>query len=176
MSVAGDALPESLDSFDSALLEIAVDTSAAGTLEGQVTLASNDPDANETPFVFDVIVRISDDPANVVNVLAGVELGEVAVTPGQGEVALLSFYLSVPEGSVDVDLDSLNLGSTNLAGISQATSLKLYIDGGTRGQRDQNDILLATLSGDDIQNLSFTFPTRTLQPELPLWLLVVGEF
>ncbi|MEM7735043.1 MAG: hypothetical protein AAF267_04565 [Deinococcota bacterium] len=176
LSVEGDTLPESLGSFESALLQVRIDTSTAGTLEGQVSLASNDPDANENPFVFDVIIRVSDEPANVVNVVAGVEMGEVNVTLGQGEVALLSFYLSVPEGSVDVDLNSLNLGSTNLAGIAQATSLKLYIDGGTRGQRDQGDILLATLSGENIQTLSFGFPTRTLKPNLPLWLLVVGEF
>ncbi|MEM6429455.1 MAG: choice-of-anchor Q domain-containing protein [Deinococcota bacterium] len=176
MSLHGDALPASLGSFESALLEVAVDTSVAGTLEGQVSLASNDPDANENPFVFDVVVQVDDDPAHAVYVLAGIDLAEVNVQAGDVDVPLLSFKLLVPTGSVDVTLDSIRLDATNLLALDSAESLQVYIDGGTRGELDALDVPLATLNLADADALTFEFPTRTLAPELPLWLLVVGDF
>ncbi|MEM7735462.1 MAG: hypothetical protein AAF267_06685 [Deinococcota bacterium] len=179
MSVVGDALPERLGSFEGALLSVAVDTSAAGTLEGQVSLTSDDPDANENPFVFDVIITVSDDPANALYVLSGIDLPDVTVTEGQQNVPVYSFKLSVPASSAPVTINALNLNTSDLSALRDLTALQLYIDGGTRGELDRNDVPLATLTdlptnGDGI--ISFTIPERTLLPDVPMWFLVVGDF
>ncbi|MEM6429747.1 MAG: MBG domain-containing protein, partial [Deinococcota bacterium] len=173
MSVVGQALPASLASFESALMEVAVDTSTAGVLEGQVSLANNDPDANENPFVFDVIVTISDEPANALYVLPGIALEDVQAAAGQTDVPLLSFYVEVAAGSVPVTIDSFTLEASSNA-VRRAKNLRLYIDGGTRGQLDNRDVFLA--STDATQALTFTFDARTFQPGLPMWFIVVADF
>ena len=173
LSVAGDPLPDTLVSFGSALLTLAVDTSTAGTFSGQVSLASNDPDSFENPFVFDVVVNVSNEPANALNILPGVDIGDVTATAGEQSVVLMSFKLLVPAGSVSVTVDSLTLAASN-AGIGRASNLKLYIDGGTRGEIDNRDVFVA--STDDTEALTFTFPARTFSPELPMWFIVVGDF
>jgi hypothetical protein len=176
MSVAGDTLPASLGSFDSVLLELAVDTSSAGTLEGQVSLTSNDPDTNENPFVFDVIINISNEPANAVYVLPGVELADITVSPNQQNVPVYSAKLLVPAGSVAVTLNALSLTADNLPALSSVQSLTLVIDGGTRGIQDSRDVVLATVSDLSTDTITFNFAERTLQPNLPLWILVVADF
>ncbi len=175
-SNAGEALPETLASFESALLTVEVDTSSAGTFTGQVSLASNDPDAFENPFVFDVVVTVSDTPANAINVLPGVDLGVGTISAGQQDVVLLSFKVDVPAGSVPVDLEGIVLSTDSVPSVEQADTLKLYIDGGTRGVLDNRDVFVAELAGGDLSTLTFTFPTRTFQPELPMWFIVVGDF
>ncbi|MEM7735487.1 MAG: MBG domain-containing protein [Deinococcota bacterium] len=176
MSVEGDALPERLASFESALLQVRVDTSIAGTLTGQVSLTSNDPDVNEKPFTFDVVITISNEPANAVYVLPGVDLADVTVRPNQQNVPIYSAKLQVPTGSVAVTLNALSLTADNLPALSSVQSLTLVIDGGTRGIRDSRDVVLATVDGPSTDTITFTFPERTLQPNLPLWLLVVADF
>ena len=173
LSVAGDPLPETLASFGSALLTLAVDTSTAGTFSGQVSLASNDPDSFENPFVFDVVVNVSNEPANAINILPGVDIGDVTATAGEQSVVLMSFKLLVPAGSVSVTVDSLTLAASN-AGIGRANNLKLYIDGGTRGALDNRDVFVASTT--DTEALTFTFPARTFSPDVPMWFIVVGDF
>jgi parallel beta-helix repeat protein len=173
LSNAGEPLPETLASFGSALLTLSVDTSAAGALEGAFSLASNDPDAFENPFVFTVTGSVSDTPANVLNILPGVDLGDVSAATGEDGVVLLSFKLLVPAGSTSVTVDSLTLAASN-AGIERASNLKLYIDGGTRGELDNRDVFVA--STDDTEALMFSFPARTFSPNVPMWFIVVGDF
>ena len=175
-SNVGEPLPATLASFASALLTVEVDTSTAGTFTGQVSLASNDPDANENPFVFDVIVTVSNTPANAINVLPGIDLGVGNISAGQQNVVLLSFKVEVPAGSVPVDLEGIVLASNSIASVEQASNLRLYIDGGTRGELDNRDVFVAELAGSDVNTLTFTFPTRTFQPALPMWFIVVGDF
>ncbi|MEM7734737.1 MAG: choice-of-anchor Q domain-containing protein [Deinococcota bacterium] len=176
MSVEGDTLPESLGSFESALLQVRVDTSVAGTLEGQVSLASNDPDANETPFVFDLIVRISNEPANTLQVLPGITLDDINISPNQQNVPVYSAYLLVPEGSADVTINSLTLSTDDIPALRDVQSLTLLIDGGTRGIQDNRDVILATIDNPTSNTITFEFEERTLQPNLPLWVLVVADF
>jgi hypothetical protein len=179
MSTSGDNLPERLGSFESALLTVAVDTSAAGTLAGQVSLTSNDPDANENPLVFNVVLMVKDDPANALYVLPGVRLADVTVTKGQQDVPMYSFRLLVPESSVPVAIDAISLNLGNLPARGGLTALHLYIDGGTRGELDRNDVPLATLTNlpvNDDGSISFTIPERTLLPDVPMWFLVTGDF
>jgi hypothetical protein len=173
LSNAGEPLPETLDSFASALLTLEVNTSAAGALAGEFSLASNDPDANENPFVFTVTGSVSDTPANVLNILPGVDLGDINAATGEDGVVLLSFKLLVPAGSTSVMVDSLTLAASN-AGIERASNLKLYIDGGTRGELDNRDVFVA--STDDTEALTFSFPARTFSPDVPMWFIVVGDF
>ncbi|MEM7738420.1 MAG: right-handed parallel beta-helix repeat-containing protein [Deinococcota bacterium] len=172
LSNAGEPLPETLASFASALLTLTVDTNTAGALEGTFSLASNDPDEFENPFVFTVQATVSETPANALNILPGIDLGDVNTATGQDDVVLLSFQLIVPEGSVSVTVDSLTLAASNL-GIQRASNLRLYIDGGTRGQLDNRDVFLSTA---DTQSLSFDFNPRIFQPNLPMWFIVVGDF
>ncbi|MEM7738456.1 MAG: hypothetical protein AAF267_21985, partial [Deinococcota bacterium] len=177
LSVEGDALPESLGSFESALLQVRVDTSTAGTLKGQVSLASNDPDDNENPFVFDLIVRVSNEPANALYVLPGIDLDNITITPNQQNVPVYSAYLLVPEGSADVTINSLTLNTEDIPALRDVSSLTLLIDGGTRGIQDNRDVVLSTIDDPSTDGIiTFEFEERTLQPNLPLWLLVVGEF
>ena len=173
LSVSGDPLPETLASFGSALLTLTVDTSSAGALTGEFSLASNDPDSFENPFVFTITGNVSNTPANALNILPGVDIGDVTATTGEQSVVLMSFKLLVPAGSVSVTVDSLTLAASN-AGIGRANNLKLYIDGGTRGALDNRDVFVA--STDDTDALTFTFPARTFSPELPMWFIVVGDF
>jgi hypothetical protein len=173
LSLASEPLPETLASFDSALLTLSVDTNAAGELEGTFSLASNDPDSFENPFVFDVIVTVSNEPANALNILPGIDIGDVTTAAGEQNVVLLSFKLLVPAGSVPVTIDSLTLAASN-AGIQRASNLRLYIDGGTRGELDNRDVFLS--STDDTEALTFTFPARTFSPDVPMWFVVVGDF
>jgi hypothetical protein len=173
LSVAGEPLPETLASFESALLSLTVDTSSAGQFTGEITLASNDPDAFETPFHFDVVVTVSNEPANALNILPGVDLGGVTATIGEQSVVLLSFKLIVPESSAPITVDSLSLAASNL-GIQRAEKLQLFIDGGTRGELDRRDVFLSSTT--DTEALTFTFPARTFQPNLPMWFIVVGDF
>ena len=173
LSVSGDPLPDTLASFGSALLTLTVDTSSAGALTGEFSLASNDPDSFENPFVFTVTGNVSNTPANALNILPGVDIGDVTATAGEQSVVLMSFKLLVPAGSVSVTVDSLTLAANN-AGIGRASNLKLYIDGGTRGALDNRDVFVA--STDDTEALTFTFPARTFSPELPMWFIVVGDF
>ncbi|MEM7737778.1 MAG: choice-of-anchor Q domain-containing protein [Deinococcota bacterium] len=56
LSLSGDPLPESLASFEDHLLTFTVDTSVAGMFETEITLASNDPDAHENPFVINLVI------------------------------------------------------------------------------------------------------------------------
>lgn len=172
LSNAGEALPETLDSFESVVLPLEVDTSTAGQFTGQISLASNDPDNFENPFVFDVIITVSDEPANALYVLPGVELGDVAVSAGQKDVPLLSFYVSVPAGSVPVTVDSFTLAASDT--VARASELRLYLDGGARGQRDNRDVLLSSLANTDA--LTFNFEARTFAPDTPMWFLLVGDF
>ncbi|MEM7737125.1 MAG: MBG domain-containing protein, partial [Deinococcota bacterium] len=172
LSNAGEALPASLPSFGSSLLTLTVDTNTAGALEGTFSLTSSDPDAFENPFVFTIKGSISETPANALNILPGIDLGDVNTATGQDDVVLLSFQLIVPEGSVPVTVDSLTLAASNL-GIQRASNLRLYIDGGTRGQLDNRDVFLSTA---DTQTLSFDFNPRIFQPNLPMWFIVVGDF
>jgi hypothetical protein len=155
------------------LLTVEVNTSAAGELAGEFSLASNDPDAFENPFVFTVTGSVSDTPANVLNILPGVDLGDVSAATGEDGVVLLSFKLLVPAGSTSVTVDSLTLAASN-AGIERASNLKLYIDGGTRGELDNRDVFVA--STDDTEALMFSFPARTFSPNVPMWFIVVGDF
>ncbi len=169
---AGEALPDTLDSFEGVVLSLAVDTSTAGQFTGQISLASNDPDKFENPFVFDVVITVSNEPTNALYVLPGVDLGDVVVSAGQKNVPLMSFYLSVPAGSVPVTVDSFTLAASDA--VARASELRLFIDGGTRGERDNRDVLLARLSNTDA--LTFNFEPRTFQPEMPMWFLLVGDF
>ncbi|MEM7737123.1 MAG: hypothetical protein AAF267_15175 [Deinococcota bacterium] len=173
LSVVSEPLPETLASFDSALLSLAVDTSTAGQFTGEISLTSNDPDAFENPFHVDVVITVSNEPANALNILPGIDLGNITTTTEQDDVVLLSFQLVVPEGSVPVTLDSLTLAASN-AGIQRVTNMRLYIDGGTRGQLDPRDVFVG--STDDTEALTFSFPARTFQPNLPMWFIVVGDF
>ncbi|MEM7736198.1 MAG: right-handed parallel beta-helix repeat-containing protein [Deinococcota bacterium] len=91
LSVVGEPLPETLASFASVLLTLEVNTSSAGQFTGEVSLSSNDPDANENPFTFDVVVTVSDEPANALYVLPGVALNDITISTGQQDVVLLSF-------------------------------------------------------------------------------------
>jgi len=173
LSVSGEPLPATLASFGSALLSLEVNTSAAGALEGAFSLVSNDPDEFENPFVFTITGSVSDTPANVLNILPGVDIGDVSTATGQEDVVLLSFKLVVPEGSTSVTVDSLTLAASN-AGIGRASNLRLYIDGGTRGELDNRDVFVSAT--DDTEALTFSFSTRTFSPELPMWFIVVGDF
>ena len=177
LSLAGDALPETLASFESTLLELTVDTSQAGALTGEISLASNDPDAFESPFAFTVAVAIADTPANALHVLPGVDLPDMTVTRGQTDVAVWSFQLHVPEHSVAVTTDALSLAATSLTGVK---ALHLYIDGGTRGQRDAQDIPLASLPltslEDTSEGITFNIAPRTFAPGIPMWFLVTADF
>lgn len=172
LSLAGDALPETLASFESALLQFTVNTDQAGTLTGDISLASNDPDAFESPFTFAVSVTVADTPANALHVLAGVTLPDVTVTRGQKDVAVWSFQLRVPEHSVAITTDALSLVASNVTGVK---TLHLYIDGGTRGQRDARDIPLASLE-DFSEGITFEIPPRTFTPGVPMWFLVTADF
>ncbi|MEM6430905.1 MAG: choice-of-anchor Q domain-containing protein, partial [Deinococcota bacterium] len=176
LSVFGDALPESLGSFESALLQVSVDTGAAGTFAGQVSLASNDPDANENPFTFNLIVRIGNTPAHALYVLSGIDLDDTTITPNQQNVPVYSAYLITPEGSADVTINSLTLNTEDIPALTDVSSLTLLIDGGTRGIQDNRDVVLATLNNPSSNTITFEFDERTLQPNLPLWVLVVADF
>ncbi|MEM7737751.1 MAG: choice-of-anchor Q domain-containing protein [Deinococcota bacterium] len=176
LSVFGDALPESLGSFESALLQVSVDTSTAGTFAGQVSLASNDPDTNENPFVFDLIVRIGNEPANALYVLSGVELDDTTITSNQQNVPVYSAHLLVPEDSADITINSLTINTDDFPALRDVSSLTLLIDGGTRGIQDNRDVVLATLNDPSSNTITFEFDERTLQPNLPLWVLVVADF
>lgn len=173
LSNAGEPLPETLASFGSALLTLTVDTNSAGALEGEFSLASNDPDDFENPFVFTITGSVSDEPANVLNILPGIDLGNISTATDEDGVVLLSFKLMVPARSTSVTVDSLTLAASN-AGIQRASNLKLYIDGGTRGELDARDVFVS--STDDTETLTFTFNARTFEPELPMWFIVVGNF
>jgi sugar lactone lactonase YvrE len=173
LSNIGEPLPEALTSFDSALLTLEVNTSAAGMLEGEVSLVTNDPDAFENPFVFTIAGTVSDETVNTLNILPGVALGDINTRAGQEDVVLLSFKLVMSESSVPVTIDSLTLAASN-TGIQRAESLKLYIDGGTRGELDNRDVFLS--STDDTETLTFNFDARTFQPTVPMWFIVVGDF
>lgn len=170
---AGEPLPETLASFGSTLLTLEVNTLTAGQLEGAFSLASNDPDEVENPFVFTVKGSVSETPANVLNILPGVELGDISAAAGEDDVVLLSFKLLVPAGSTSVTVDSLTLAANN-AGIERAENLELYIDGGTRGELDNRDVFLS--STNDTETLTFNFDARTFQPTVPMWFIVVGDF
>ncbi len=170
---AGEALPETLGSFASVVLSLEVDTSTAGQFTGQISLESNDPDAFENPFVFDVVISISDEPANALYVLPGVDVGDVRVSAGQTDVPLLSFYVSVPAGSVPVTVDRFTLAASSDA-VARASELRLYIDGGTRGVLDSRDVRLSHTA--NTQELTFNFAARTFLPETPMWFLLVGDF
>ncbi len=174
MNVVGDNLPGSLGRIESALLQVEVNTTSAGRLEGKVSLDSNDPDANENPFTFDVIINVSNEPANVLFVQPGVDLPDVRITPGQRDVSVLSFQLLVPDYSAAVTIDRINLSTSSIPNLTDVKRLTLYIDGGTRGEVDTRDIRLARLT--TIDTLTFDIPERTLLPGLPLWLLVVADF
>ena len=177
LSVAGDALPSTLGSFDSVLLELAVDTSQAGTLAGQVSLASNDPDANENPFVFNLTIRVGDTPANALYVLPGIDLADTTITPNQQNVPIYSAYLLVPEGSADVTINSLTLNTDDIPALRDVISLTLLIDGGTRGIQDNRDVVLSTIDNPSTDGtITFEFEERTLQPNLPFWILVTVDF
>jgi len=172
LSNAGAALPETLGSFESVVLSLTVDTSTAGQFTGQISLESNDPDAFENPFVFDVVISISDEPANALYVLPGANLADVVVSAGQTDVPLLSFYVSVPAGSVPVTVDSFTLAANEA--VASASELRLYIDGGARGVLDSRDVLLSRTA--NTQELMFNFEARTFLPETPMWFLLVGNF
>lgn len=172
LSLAGEALPETLDSFESALLELTVDTNQAGTLTGEISLESSDPDAFESPFAFAVVVNVSDTPANALHILAGVALPDVTVQRGQTGVPVWSFQVLVPEHSVAVTTDALSLAASNLTGVK---ALHLYIDGGTRGQRDARDIPVADLEQFS-DGITFTMSPRTFTPGVPMWFLVTADF
>ncbi|MEM7734735.1 MAG: right-handed parallel beta-helix repeat-containing protein [Deinococcota bacterium] len=176
LSVAGDALPESLGSFESALLQVSADTSMAGTFTGQVSLASNDPDANENPFIFDLIVRVGNAPANALQVLPGTALNDITISPNQQNVPVFSARLLVPVGSADVTINSLTLTTDDIPALRDVNSLTLLIDGGTRGIQDNRDIVLATIDDPSAKGITFSFPERTLQPNLALHILVVADF
>lgn len=175
---AAEPLPETLDTFASALLSLQVDTSQAGRFTGEISLASNDPDAFENPFTFDIVVTVTDTPANALEVLPGAPLEDITVTPGQQDVPVYSFRLNVPAGSVSVTLDAISLNVDGMAVLDEAETLTLYLDGGTRGERDRLDVPLATLTAFDSETnvVTFTIPERTLTPDVPLWFLLVADF
>jgi CSLREA domain-containing protein len=177
-SVVSDVLPEQLASFESAVLIIEVDTSSAGSLVGQVSLASNDPDAHENPFIFDVIINVGDEPANALYVLPGVDLEDITGDVDQQNVSVYSARLFVPEGSADVTLNSLTFNASDLPALRDVTSLLLVIDGGTRGVYDARDVVLMRLEPPFSTDgtITLTFPERTLSPNLPLWILLVANF
>ncbi|MEM7736157.1 MAG: choice-of-anchor Q domain-containing protein [Deinococcota bacterium] len=177
-SVVSDALPEQLASFESAVLIVEVDTSSAGSLVGQVSLTSNDPDSHENPFVFDVIVNVGDEPANALYVLPGITLEDVTLSGDEQSVPVYSARLLVPEGSADVSLNSLALTASDVPALRDATSLTLVIDGGIRGVYDARDVVLARLEPPFTSDgtITLTFLERTLAPNLPLWILLVADF
>lgn len=170
-------LPDTLASFASAPLSLQVDTSSAGKLSGKVTLTSNDPDSFENPFIFTVILNVSNTPANALYVLPGVSLPNREVQ-SDTSVPVLSLQLRVPAGSENVSLDALTINADSVPALARATRLRLYIDGGTRGEQDRLDVLLATWLPPAAltESVTFDFPVRTLEPDLPLWLLIVADF
>jgi len=173
LSVVHEPLPTTLASFESSILSLAVDTRSAGKFVGEISLTSNDPDGFENPFHFDVVVTVSDEPANALYVLPGIDLADVVVAAGRTNVPLLSFYVLVPEGSVSVAVDSLSLAASSDA-VRRAQNLRLYIDGGTRGELDPRDVFLS--SATDPEALTFHFDPRIFQPDVPMWFVVVGDF
>ncbi len=170
-------LPDTLASFASAPLSLQVDTSSAGKLSGEVTLTSNDPDSFENPFVFTVMLNVSDTPANALYVLPGVSLPNREVQSGTS-VPMLSLQLRVPAGSENASLDALTINADSVPALARVTRLRLYIDGGTRGEQDRLDVPLATWLPPAAltESVTFDFPVRTLEPDLPLWLLIVADF
>jgi predicted outer membrane repeat protein len=178
LTPAGEPLPETLNTFESALLSLQVDTSQAGRFTGEISLESNDPDAFENPFVFDIVITVTDTPANALQVLPGAPLEDITVTPAQQDVPVYSFRLNVPVGSVPVTLDAISLNVEGMTVLDEAQALTLYLDGGIRGERDRLDVPLATLTAFDAaaDTVTFSIPARTLSPDVPLWFLVVADF
>ena len=178
LSPVGEPLPETLNTFESALLSLQVDTSQAGRFTGEISLESNDPDAFENPFTFDIVMTVTDTPANALEVLPGAVLEDITVTPGQQDVPVYSFRLNVPAGSVPVTLDAITLNVDGMTALDNAKTLTLYLDGGIRGERDRLDVSLATLTAFDNEadTVTFSIPVRTLSPDVPLWFLVVADF
>ena len=177
LSLSSEPLPETLASFASASLSLQVDTSTPGQLSGEITLTSNDPNGFENPFVFTVRLQVSDTPANALYVLPGVTLADREVSAGSS-AAVLSLQLFVPAGSSNVSLDALTIRADSVPALGQVQRLGLYIDGGLRGERDRFDVPLATWlpPADLTDSITFEFPVRTLEPDLPLWLLIVADF
>ncbi|MEM6428934.1 MAG: choice-of-anchor Q domain-containing protein [Deinococcota bacterium] len=177
LSVTGEALPTTLGSFESTLLELTVDTSQAGTFAGQVSLASNDPDTNENPFTFNLIISVGNTPANALYVLPGIDLEDTAITPNQQNVPVYSAYLITPEGSADVTINSLTLNTDDIPALRDVQSLTLLIDGGTRGIQDNRDVVLTIIDDPTATDtITFEFEERILQSNLPLWLLMTANF
>jgi hypothetical protein len=146
-------------------------------LAGQVSLASNDPDNNENPFVFNLIVRVGNEPANALYVLPGIDLADATITPNQQNVPVYSAYLLVPAGSTNVTIDSLTLNTKDIPALRDIQSLTLLIDGGTRGIQDNRDVVLSTIDAPVANGvITFELNERTLQPDLPLWILVTADF
>lgn len=181
LSLSSEPLPETLASFASAPLSLQVDTSTPGQLSGEITLTSNDPNGFENPFVFTVRLQVSDTPANALYILPGVTLADRKVSAGSS-AAVLSLQLFVPAGSSNVSLDALTIRADSVPALGQVQRLGLYIDGGLRGERDRFDVPLATwlppadLTDSITDSITFEFPVRTLEPDLPLWLLIVADF
>lgn len=177
LNLVSEPLPETLASFASAPLSLQVDTRTPGQLSGEVILTSNDPDAFENPFTFTVKLNVSNTPANALYVLPGVSLPDREVQSGTS-VPVLSLQLRVPAGSDSVSLDALTLNADSVPALARATRLQLYIDGGTRGEKDWLDVPLATWlpPAELTESVTFDFPVRTLEPDLPLWLLIVADF
>jgi hypothetical protein len=124
-----------------------------------------------------VRLNVNDVPANALYILPGVTLADREVSAGSSS-PVLSLQLRVLAGSSDVSLDALTISADNLPALSRVRRLRLYLDGGTRGERDRFDVPLATwLPATELtNNVTFSFPVRTLEPELPLWLLIVADF
>jgi len=74
---------------------------------------------------------------------------------------------------VSVAVDSLSLAASSDA-VRRAQNLRLYIDGGTRGELDPRDVFLS--SATDPEALTFHFDPRIFQPDVPMWFVVVGDF
>jgi hypothetical protein len=178
LSAVGEPLPATLNTFESALLSLQVDTSQAGRFTGEISLASDDPDMFENPFTFDIVITVTDTPANALEVLPGAPLEDITVTPGQQDVPVYSFRLNVPVGSVSVTLDAITLNVDGMTALDNANTLTLYLDGGIRGERDRLDVPLASLIAFDNADdtVTFSIPARTLSPDVPLWFLVVADF
>lgn len=177
LTLSSEPLPETLASFASAPLSLQVDTNTPGQLSGEVVLTSNDPDTFENPFVFTVKLNVSNTPANALYILPGVALADAIVQTGSS-TPVLSLQLRVPTDSSNVSLDALTISADNVPALSQVQRLRLYIDGGVRGERDRFDVPLATWTApaDLTESVTFAFPVRTLEPDLPLWLLIVADF
>jgi hypothetical protein len=177
MSIEEPPIINVLDRFESTGLSVSVDTSQAGSLSGNITIANNGGNSNELPFVIPVSLQVDNSPANALQILPGVELDDQSVDTGQRDVAISSFRFLVPESSVAVNANSISLQVDNPAVLSDVKQLRLYIDGGTRGIQDNRDVLLSILdTPEQSQTITFDFDERTFNPQLPTWFLVVADF